>query len=176
MANYSDVRFANINYEIYAAGNRFLGNGEVSLPELEFMSVDMSGAGLAGKFSAPIKGFVDSAELEITWHTINDDLNFFTVPSAKDLILYSAMENYDSSSGNLKAEQVKISIRGFNKKTALGSLKPAEQTETKTTLEIIYMNVSVAGKVIVEFDKINYKYIVNGTDYLADVRTALNRG
>ena len=86
MANYSDVRFANINYEIYAAGNRFLGNGEVSLPELEFMSVDMSGAGLAGKFSAPIKGFVDSAELEITWHTINDDLNFFTVPSAKDLI------------------------------------------------------------------------------------------
>lgn len=174
MANYSDVRFAAISYEIFSKGNRLLGNGEVSLPDLEFMNVDMSGAGLSGKFKAPIKGFLDSAELEITWHTINEDLDIFLIPNAQDLILYSAMENYDASTGNLKAQQVKISVRGFNAKTGLGSLKPAEQTESKTTLEIIYMKVEVGGKVLAEFDKINYKYIVNGVDYLADVRSCLN--
>ena len=174
MASYSNVRFSNINYEVFAAGNRLLGSGEVSLPDLEFMNVDMTGAGLSGKFSAPIKGFVDSAEIEITWHTINEDLNYFTTPRAVDLILYGAMENYDHISGVLNAQQVKINVRGFNKKAGLGSLKPAEQTDTKTTLEILYLQVQVAGKQIVEFDKINYIYKVNGTDYLADVRSALN--
>lgn len=174
MATIANLPLSGISFEVFAAGNRFLGLAEVSLPELEFSNVEMSGAGMAGKFNAPIKGFVDSAELELTWHTINDDLSFFNEQRAKDLQLYGAMENYNAATGNLVAQQVKINVRGFNKKFGLGSFKAAEQTETKTTLEVIYMKVTVGSKVIVEFDKINYKFIVNGTDYLADVRGALN--
>ena len=174
MATLGVIPLSGINFEVFANSNRFLGLAEVSLPDLDFSKVDMSGAGIAGDFQAIIKGFVKSAELELTWHTINSDLNFFAEQKAKDLQIYGAMENYNSSTGELKTEQVKIALRGFNKKLNLGTLKSAEQTGTKTTLEILYMQVTVGGKVVTEFDKINNKFIVNGVDYLEDVRKALN--
>jgi len=174
MATIGVIPLSGINFEVFASGNRFLGLAEVSLPDLEFSNVDMSGAGIAGDFQAVVKGFVKSAEMELTWHTINKDLSFFAEHRAKDLQLYEASENYHTSTGEFKAEQVKIALRGFNKKINFGTLKSAEQTETKTTLEILYMQVTVGGKVVIEFDKINYKFIVDGVDYLADVRTALN--
>ena len=163
----------NINFEVFYSTNRLIGVAEVTLPDLEFMNAEISGAGVAGKFNAPVIGFVDSAEIELSWRTIVKDLSIFTTPGAIDLTLYSAMESYNHSTGKLGAEQVKITTRVFNKKIGLGSLKPAEQTETKTTLEVLTLKVEVGGKVIIDFDKINYKYIVNGTDYLQGTRSAL---
>lgn len=166
--------FSNINFEVFHDSNRLVGVAEVSLPDIEMMNVDTSGAGIAGKFSAPVMGFVDSLEMELTWRTIVSDLSIFATPHAVDLILYSAMENYNASNGQVSPQQVKIALRGFNKKMSLGSLKPAEQTETKTTLEIIQLEIKVAGAEILYFDKVNYTFRSGGTDYLAGVRTALN--
>ena len=169
----SALPLSNINFEVFISSNRLIGLAEVSLPDFEFMNAEISGAGVAGKFNAPIIGFVDSAEMELTWRTIVQDLKYFTKPEAIDLTLYGAMQNYDHSKGKLGVEKVKITTRAFNKKLSPGSLKAAEQTETKTTLELLTCKIEVGGKVILDFDKINYKYIVDGTDYLQSTRSAL---
>ena len=169
----SALPLSNISFEVFLSSNRLIGVAEVSLPDFEFMNVEIQGSGVAGKFSAPIIGFLDSAEMELTWRTIVQDLKYFSKPEAIDLTLYGASETYDHSRGKLGVEKIKITTRAFNKKLSPGSLKAAEQTETKTTLELLTCKIEVGGKVILEFDKINYKYIVDGTDYLQSTRSAL---
>ena len=170
----SALPLSNISFEEFLSSNRLIGVTEVSLPDFEFMNVEeIQGSGVAGKFSAPIIGFLDSAEMELTWRTIVQDLKYFSKPEAIDLTLYGAMETYDHSRGKLGVEKIKITTRAFNKKLSPGSLKAAKQTETKTTLEMLTCKIEVGGKVILDFDKINYKYIVDGTDYLQSTRSAL---
>ncbi|MBF1685406.1 MAG: phage major tail tube protein, partial [Selenomonas sp.] len=68
---------------------------------------------------------------------------------------------------------VKVNIRGLPKKGSLGSLKPAEHTDSKTTLEVTYLKVTIDGVRKVEIDKLNYIHFIDGVDYLKDVRRAL---
>ena len=176
MANMAGIPLANIDFSVYAGGNRFLGLAEVSLPELNFLTAEIAGAGLAGKFNANIKGMLDSAELELTFRTVTDEIGYFTTSNAVDIQIYGAQENYNASTGALNAQQVKMNVRGFATKRALGNWKQGEQTESKVTIELLYLYVTVGGKRLCEFDKLNYKYIdANGVDHLADVRSALNR-
>lgn len=175
MATMAGIPLAGIDFSVFAGGNRLLGMAEASLPELNFVTTEIAGAGLAGKFNANIKGFVDSAELELTFRTVTDEIGYFTTSDAVDIQLYAAMENYNASTGALGAQQFKMNVRGFVTKRALGDLKQGEQTSSKVTIEILYLKAMLANKLLVEFDKINYKYIdANGTDHLADVRSALN--
>ena len=92
---------------------------------------------------------------------------------AHDLELRGANENYDAGTGEIITEAVKINVRGLPKKGDLGSFKPADHTDTKTTLELTYFKMTVDGKRIVEIDKLNYIHYVDGTDYMASVRKAL---
>ena len=175
MATMAGIPLAGIDFSVFAGGNRLLGIAEASLPELNFITAEIAGAGLAGKFNANIKGMLDSAELELTFRTVTDEIGFFTTSDAVDIQLYAAMENYNAATGALSAQQIKMNVRGFVTKRALGDLKQGEQTSSKATIELLYCNITIGGKRLLEFDKINYKFIdANGVDHLAEVRNVLN--
>ena len=55
------------------------------------------------------------------------------------------------------------------KKFKPGKLKRAEGMEATVTLELTYILVEVDGTVMLEIDKLNQKYIVNGQDMLAGI-------
>lgn len=55
----------------------------------------------------------------------------------------------------------------------LGKLAAGTQTETKNTIEVLYLKVEENGKVLLELDKLNSIYIVDGEDLLADVRNLI---
>ena len=75
--------------------------------------------------------------------------------------------------GEIVTEAVKINVRALPKKGDLGSFKPADHTDTKSTLELIYFKETINGRRQIEIDKLNYIHYVNGTDYLKGVREAL---
>ena len=121
----------------------------------------------------PTPGQTSSMELEINWRTINDDNAALLGVKAHDLELRGANENYDAGTGELITEAVKINVRTLPKKGDLGGLKPADHTDTKSTLEVIYFKETIDGKRQIEIDKLNYIHYVNGVDYLEGVRKAL---
>ena len=41
-----------INYEVFVDGGRCLGTASVDLPEINYMTQDIKGAGIAGQYSA----------------------------------------------------------------------------------------------------------------------------
>lgn len=59
------------------------------------------------------------------------------------------------------------------KATKLGRLDVDTTSDTKNTIEVNYIKITVDGGTVFELDKYNYICNVDGTDYLANVRDAL---
>ena len=168
------LRAQLINFEVFdSSGKRRLGVADIELPELKFLTAEISGAGVSGKLDFPTLGMTDSLELSLNWRSLNSDLIDFSMQKSTDLTLYGASQIYNHGEGKLGVEQIKISFRGISKTTALGNFKPAEGTESKNTFEILYLKIDIGGKNVLELDKINMIMKINGTDYLAETRKAL---
>ena len=169
----SNMRGGLINFEVYWDSSRLLGIADVELPDLKFNSVDIAGAGVAGKLDLPILGHTESIEIGLNWRTVNEDALKLARQTGMDLALYGANQNLDNSDGQSTVEQIKISVRGLAKTATLGKFEPASSTETKTVIEVIYLKIEVDGVEKLELDKLNFVYKVDGDDFLNDVRTAL---
>jgi hypothetical protein len=173
MANINMVRDKLVNFEVFKSGNRKLGMADVTLPNLKYKTSTLSGAGIGGEIEMPTPGQTESMELEINWRTINEDVTELAGMEAHDLELRGANEQYDAGTGKITTQAVKINVRGVPKGADLGAFKPADHTDSKTTLEILYIKVTIDGVRKIEIDKLNYIHYVNGTDYLEGVRKAL---
>ena len=169
----SNMRGGLINYEVYWDSTRLLGTASVDLMDIKFNTVDIAGAGVAGKLDLPILGHSDPLELTLNWRTVNEDALKLARQTGMDLALYGANQNLDNSDGQSTVEQIKISVRGLAKTATLGKFEPASSTETKTVLEVFYIKIEIGGKKALELDKLNFVYWVDDTDYLKEVRTAL---
>lgn len=173
MGNVNTVRDKLINFEVFSGGVRKLGMADATLPKIKSKTSTLSGAGIGGEIEMPTTGQTESLELEINWRTINEDISELSAMKAHDLELRGANEQYDAGTGEIKTQAVKINVRGLPKEVDLGSFKPADHTDTKTTLELVYIKITIDGTRKVEIDKLNYIYYVNGVDYMESVRKAL---
>ena len=172
-AGVNTVRDKLINFEVFKGGNRKLGMADVTLPSISYKTVTISGAGIGGEIEMPTPGQTESMETEISWRTLNEDVTELLAMRSQDLEFRGANEQYDVATGEIKVQTVKVNICGLAKKGDLGSLKPADHMDSKTTLEVTYIKVTIDGVRKVEIDKLNYIHFVDGVDYLADVRKAL---
>lgn len=162
-----------INFEVYSNDNRLLGLSDVELGELEFLSTEIKGNGIAGSYDNPIVGHIKSPEIKLKWRTLYDPaVNLLSTP-AKQLSLRGAQQHYDSGTGELKIVPVRIDVRARTKSSSLGKFEPGEQVESETTLICDYLKITVSGTERLEWDCFNYIYKVFSTDYLENVRTAL---
>lgn len=162
-----------INYRVYKDGSDLLGTADVTLPTMESMTETIKGAGIAGEIDSPALGHFKSMETELNWRTISKANIALSAQKAVDLDIRGAEQVYDSTEGVYKTVPVKLFIRGIPKSLEIGKFDPATTTDTKTTLETVYLKVEIDGDVQVELDKINYICKIGDTDYLKDVREAL---
>ena len=167
------VRDKLINYEVFLQGQRKLGMADVTLPEINYKTDTLSGAGIGGDIDMPTLGQTDSMELGIKWRTINEDVTALLKQEAQDLEIRGANQHYDAGTGKLGVQAVKVNVRGLAKKGNFGTATPASKTEAESTLEILYLKITIDGKKKVEIDKLNYIHYVDGVDYLEAVRNAL---
>ena len=178
MANTNLIRGNLQNFEVYDetdGSDLLLGIADVDLPELEPLTTDLKGAGILGEVSSPVVGHFSDMSLTLKWRTIHRDLTELSAPYGHKLTLRGAIQNYDSGSNKMVVSAAKITVTGLPHKTALGKFEPGESTESETEFGIIYIKIDIDGVNILELDKYNYKYSVNGTDYLAPTRAAVGR-
>ena len=91
--------------------------------------------------------------------------------NAINLTFRAAQQVYDKSTGGGYAfKSLRIVEMGRVKKFKPGKIEKAESMEATITLELTYLLVEVDGVVVMEIDKLNQVYNVNGVDMLADVR------
>ena len=176
--NVNEVKGALQNYEVYwenEGSERLLGTASVDLPEFEFMTSDLKGAGILGEFSMPVVGHFSSQSMTLHWRTLHEDVTMLTAPIAHHLTLRGAIQNLDAGRGVMRVSPIKINVVGLPKKSALGKLEPGEQTESENEIEVLYLKMTADNEEILEFDKLNHVFKVNGVDYTEDMRSALGR-
>ena len=162
-----------INYMVYLNGDVLIGTANIELPSLDALTEKVKGAGIAGEVEAPVIGHYDVLTLGISWRTITAAAISLVAPVAHALDFRGSQQVYDSAAGSYSTVPVKVVVRAMPKKTSLGKMVVAGQTDTKNELEITYIKVYIDGDETLELDKYNFIFTVNGEDYLADVRSDL---
>lgn len=163
-----------INYRVSVEGQRDpVGTATVDLPELTPMTDTISGAGIAGEYDSPTIGHLESMSVTLNFRTITGSMASLARPGAIDLTLRASMQQYDSATGITSTSRVRIAIRGINKGLALGSIEPSAVTDSTVEFEVLALRLFVDDKEVIGIDKAAFKYVVNGIDYLAQVRADL---
>ena len=162
-------------FQIYVDGSMEPGIAEGEFPNMEYMTSEVKGAGIAGAAETIVPGLFASTTCTIKWRTTPKNFYILAEPRVHDLDMYADIEVFDAGLGQTKTQQLHIYMKAQTKHYNLGSLVVGESQEAETEHEVIYIKVDYDNVNKIELDKYNYIYKVNGVDYLADSRRALGR-
>ena len=85
-----------------------------------------------------------------------------------NLTLRAAQQVYDKT-GGYAFKGLRIVMGGRVKEFNPGTVKKGDAMDAETTLELTYYMIEVDGEQVVEVDKLNGVYKVNGSDMLAGI-------
>nr|DAO25384.1 MAG TPA: tail tube protein [Caudoviricetes sp.] len=161
------------SFEVYQDGKNLIGVADVTLPDIEYLSDTVKGAGIAGEIDMPTLGQYGSMELTMNFRTIITDLNTIAAPGTKNIELWAAQQAYDEGTGEDVVQRVIIAVRGVVKKATLGKFSTGESTDTSVAMEVLRMRIEIDGRETVLIDKMNKVARFKGNDFLQAVRQAV---
>lgn len=167
-----------VNFNVYSENEKLVGvSGEVTMPSFESMTETIGGAGIAGEYESPTPGHFSSMSIDIPFRTVTDRSFSLFEPRGQTIYLRASQQSYDVASGMMNHRGLKITLKTMPKNLALGTLGVSKMTETTNTLEILYIKIEEIDKgnvkELLEIDKINFIYKINGIDYMADIRSQI---
>ncbi|WP_196601748.1 phage major tail tube protein [Pectinatus frisingensis] len=160
-------------YAVVNGGLQESGIADVELPDIDYMAEKISGAGIAGELETLTLGHTQSMVTKIKWRTVTKDSINLYAPAAHNLVFLGAQQIIDAGTGDIDIQQVRISVRVMPKKLSLGKMDVNTKTDTANDFETLYLKVEIDGTKMIEIDKLNYIFYVNGTDYMSGIKTAL---
>ena len=134
------------------------------------MTETISGAGILGEYESPTPGHFGSTAIEIPFRTLYDSSFRLMEPGDRIITLRASQQSYDVAGGGVDHRGLKIVLKVRPKGLGLGNLAVGKPTDTKNTLEVLYIKIVENNKVLFELDKVNPVCVINGVDVLADVR------
>lgn len=161
------------NFNVYNDANRVVGTtGEISLAQLQAMTATVSGAGIIGEYNTAVVGMFQSMQQEIPFRMIDKD--FFgmlnTGEQSKIVLRSSVQQRNRETGGTLSTKAMRVVYRGHPTAANFGSVQTGNMMNASITLEVTYMLVEFGGTVMLELDKLNSIYKINGKDLLEDIR------
>lgn len=163
-----------INYGLYVGKSEFAGITQVDLPNLSFMTSNLTGAGIAGEVEAVLLGQMKAMEITLKHTVLTKQGIQLSEPKMQTWELREVQQTMGSS-GGMSATGVKHVFKVFPKEMQGGTLKPQSTSDPNTVASVHYWAEYRDGKKVMELDPLNYICNVNGTDYLKAVRSALGK-
>lgn len=160
------------HFNIYNEAEKIVGiSGEVELPEMEAITDTVEGAGVLGEIEDPVTGQFSSMQIKIPFSVLYDSMfNIMDTTKPPQLTLRGSMQCMDPSTGATDYYPVKVVIRGKAKNSTLGKFVKGKKMEPEIELEVLYIKVMINNRPVMELDKLNFKYVLNGKDMLAKIR------
>ncbi len=164
-----------INFAVYEDGSEYLGLAKVTMPDLTALTQTISGAGIAGNVEAIILGHYEAMSLGIDFRTTSPQAIKLSEPRRHTIDLRIAQQLEDTVAGVIKVQQVKHVMVVVPKSEKGGSIAPASTGDGSGEYALRYWATYIDGSKVREIDPLNFICLVNGKDYLAEVRTALGK-
>ena len=146
-------------------------SGKITLADFQAITATISGAGILGEYNTSVIGMFQSMQQEIPFRMIDEDyfrmLN--TGEQSKIVLRSSVQQRNRETGGTFSTKAMRIVFRGHPTAAKPGTVKIGEMMNASITLELTYVLIELDGKVMIELDKLNSVYKVNGKDLLKDI-------
>ena len=166
---------AYINLEIYEDGVNLMGVAKVKLPAIAYPCVNISGAGMMGEMEVPLYGMVSNMTMNINWLTPHGDAVKLMSPKKHQLDMRVAEEYWDVEQADVGLWADKYVMICHPKSFAPGTFTPMSAPGVSNEFAVYYFAGYRDGAQLWEIDKRNMKCVINGVDYMANVRKALGK-
>ena len=173
MAQYDIPSVINHYNAYYGAAEELIGqSGEVELPDFEAITDTIDGGGILGEFEDPVTGHFESMEVTVPFAVLyKSQFDLINTTDPPMLTFRGSEQVINKSTGNTDYVPVRVIIKGKAKTNKLGKLSRGKKGEPEITMEVLYIKVEVDGETMVELDKLNFRFIVNGVDLMEKVRS-----
>ncbi len=166
-----------IEYSVYAKFDGvlfFVGDTtEITLPSIENLTDKISGAGILGEIDMPVTGQVGAMEFSMGFRNTTLSLAKLYAPGVQEVEVRWLVDQVDKGSGVVTKQAHKAFIRGMSKKMDEGKVQKNNSMDSSYSMEVLYYNRTLGGRSVLEIDKLNNVFAVDGVDYMKDVRDAL---
>ena len=162
-----------IGYRIYEDATEYLGVAEVTLPDIEYFTTTISGAGIAGEYEESIMGHMKAMRVSMNFNNFGENAMSLATPVDHTIDLREVQQARNMTAGKVEIIPVKHVMVIRPVKTSLGTLKPANPSNPSGEYTMSYYARYVDGKKTIELDPLGYICMINGVDYLADIRKAM---
>jgi uncharacterized protein len=166
-------RLVNCNVYGGPAAAVFLGLATVDLPSFESMTETIQGAGIAGEYASPVLGHFTSQMVKLAFRTVTKSQIDMLAPVYQRFDVRGSIQIQDPGLGLIGTHAIALDCRGQVKNLVLGKMEPGKVMGSELDLEIARITLDIAGVRVVELDKFNMVFAVNGVDFLANVRRDL---
>lgn len=166
-----------VQYSVYGEINNKLtyldDTTSLQLPSFEMLSDTVKGPGIMGEIDWPSYLGVGSAQFTFNMRTDEVKAAYLSAPGKKRFEVRWVTDKFDTSGSNIGIDSHKVVIIGVSKKYDAGKVEVNAASDGSNDFEVLYYKKSVNGKEIIEIDKLNYIYRVNGVDYGKNIKSLL---
>lgn len=172
--NNSGIVFPEVinNFRVYNDANRIMGTtAELNIAELRAMTATVSGAGILGEYNTSVVGMFQSMSQEIPFRMIDRDFfNMLNTGEQSKVVLRSSVQQRNrETGGTISTSAMRFVFRGHPTAAKFGTVKIGDLMNASITLELTYVLVEIGGVAMLELDKLNSVYKVDGKDLLKDI-------
>ena len=162
------------DYNAYLDGSKMIGvAASATLPPVKMKTNTISGAGIGGEIDSPTIGQFESMEQEVQFNVLySSAVDVLSPLSTVNLTFRAAQQVYDKT-GGYAFKGLRVVEMGRVKAFDPGKIEKGECMDAKATLELTYLMIENDGKQLMEVDKLNGVYRVNGVDMLAGVQALI---
>lgn len=164
-----------VNFALYEDGTEYMGIAKATLPDLNYLTQVISGAGMSGNLEAVIVGHLDTMTLGLEFRTTTTQAIKLAEPRRHQIDMRVAQQAENAVSGNLEISGVKHVFVVMPKGFKAGTVAPASSADSSGEYAVRYWATYTDGKKTLEIDPLNFICNINGTDYLAEVRKVLGK-
>ncbi|MHC1683685.1 MAG: phage major tail tube protein [Clostridiaceae bacterium] len=164
-----------ISYSVYVrVSNKAIKINDttsVELPSLEFLTDSIKGAGILGEVDLPSYYQPGSMSLSLSLRVTSEQIPLLI--GANELEIRWVTDIFDTSNIKVGTSSHKAFIKGINKKFEEGKLEPGSAQDASFEYEAIAYKRIVNGKEVLNVDKFNNIFALNGTNLISNIQAAL---
>ncbi len=124
---------------------------------------------MLGEIDDPTVGYFGNQELEIPFRLLDKETaDMMDMTKAVQLEIRGAQQTTNTE-GDIEFRPMRVVVGALQVRRRRGR-KAGSPMDTAITLTILYILIEVDGKTVVELDKLNEVYKVNGVDVLAKIK------
>ena len=153
-------------------GNELIGiTDELSMAELASNVATIAGAGIAGSYDMPVLGHLGSITQDIPFRVLYKPAFRLANPMKQvGVTVRGAIQVTNRETMLTDLAGLRYVVRGRSKTISPGTLKIGGTMDAKVSIEAIYILYEIDGVKLIEIDKLNNIYRIEGVDLMEKLR------